>query len=80
MDVKVVAYGIAKDIINGREMTILLNDNASIGDLKLQLLALYPDFVNLASLSFAVEEEYQDDDYLLENDQTIVIIPPVSGG
>ena len=80
MDIKVVAYGIAKDIINGSEMTISLKDSASIGDLKLRLLALYPDFIDLASLSFAVEEEYQDDDYLLENDQTVVIIPPVSGG
>jgi len=80
MDVKVVAYGIAKDIINGRELTMLVDDNSSIGDLKLQLLTLYPAFIDLASLSFAVEEEYQDDDYLLKNDQTVVIIPPVSGG
>lgn len=80
MDVKVVAYGIAKDIINCKEMTISLNDNASLGDLKLQLLTLYPAFVDLVSLSFAVEEEYQDDDYKLKNGQTVVIIPPVSGG
>ena len=40
----------------------------------------YPDFTKLRSFSIAVNEEYQNDDFVLNSNDEIVILPPVSGG
>ena len=80
MKMKLVAYGIAKDIVNGREVTIDIPDDSTIADLKAILLQRYPPFSKLKSLAFAVGDEYQTDTFLLTDGKEVVIIPPVSGG
>ncbi len=80
MRVKLVAYGIAKDILKGKEKTIELKHEASISELKIVLLDQYPQFSKLKSLSFAVGEEYREDDFVLTAEAEVVVIPPVSGG
>lgn len=80
MKLKLIAYGIAKDIVNGREVTIDIPDETTISELKTILLQRYPPFSKLKSLSFAVGDEYQDDSFLLKEATEVVIIPPVSGG
>ena len=40
----------------------------------------FPDFEKLRSLVIAVNEEYQEDGFILSEKDEIVIIPPVSGG
>lgn len=80
MILKLTAFGIAKDILGRRVLEIELADNSTIEDLKTVLLSQYPDFTKLANLSFAVNEEYQKDDFLLSTNQEVVIIPPVAGG
>ncbi|MEM7573541.1 MAG: MoaD/ThiS family protein [Bacteroidota bacterium] len=79
MQISVIAYGIAKDILGQRRLTFEFEGD-SIGQLKTALIEQYPDFAKLQSLSFAVEEEYQQDDYPLSDQLEVVIIPPVSGG
>ena len=80
MKLKLIAYGIAKDIVNGREVTIDIPEDSTIADLKIILLQRYPPFLKLKSLAFAVGDEYQSDTFLLTNGKEVVIIPPVSGG
>lgn len=80
MILKLTAFGIAKDILGRRVLEIELAENSTIKDLKTVLLSQYPDFSKLVSLSFAVNEEYQKDDFLLSTNQEVVIIPPVAGG
>ncbi len=80
MKLKLIAYGIAKDIVNGREIVIDIPEESTIADLKSILLQRYPPFSKLKSLSFAVGDEYQTDTFLLSNEKEVVIIPPVSGG
>ena len=80
MKVKLVAYGIARDILNGSEQDFKLKSPASISDLKHQLMTKFPAFKALRSLRFAVNEDYQMDTYQLQEDDEVVIIPPVSGG
>ncbi len=80
MIVKVVAYGIARDILKSADCSIDLKEATTIAGLKEVLLQQYPDFSKLASLRFAVGEEYQTDSYTLVAGQEVVIIPPVSGG
>jgi molybdopterin converting factor small subunit len=80
MKLKLIAYGIAKDIVNGREVGIEIPEGSTIADLKTILLQRYPPFSKLKSLSFAVGDEYRNDNFLLREASEVVIIPPVSGG
>ncbi len=80
MKVKLIAFGIAKDIVNGREVAMEIPDESTIADLKELLLKNYPPFSKLKSLAFAVGDEYRNDEFYLKNGSEVVIIPPVSGG
>ncbi len=80
MKIKLIAFGIAKDILGNRVLEIEVAEKTTIANLKTQLIESYPTFSKLASLSFAVNESYQADDFLLMENQEVVIIPPVAGG
>lgn len=80
MDINILAFGIAKDIINGSTLGLEVQDGTTVGDLKKKLVGQFPDFEKLRSLSIAVNEEYREDDFVLSEKDEIVIIPPVSGG
>ncbi len=80
MRIKVIAFGISRDILGDFNNQIDLNEPATVADLKQLLLQRFPDFCKLTSLRFALNGEYADDaDALAERDE-IVLIPPVSGG
>lgn len=80
MKIQLTAYGIAKDILNGRQMEFDLPEGSSLSAMKEMLISEFPDFEKLASLRFAVGEEYEFDNYILKEGEEVVIIPPVSGG
>lgn len=80
MNINILAFGIAKDIINGSTLGLEIQDGTTVGELKTTLISSYPDFEKLRSLVIAVNEEYQEDDFVLSEKDEIVIIPPVSGG
>ena len=80
MNIRLIAFGIAKDILNSSKVEIRLTGPANIKLLKERLTADYPGFADLAKLSFAVGEEYRADDFVLNDQDEVVIIPPVSGG
>lgn len=80
MEIKLIAFGIAKDILEGSSIDYNIDPKSSIGDLKKKIVASYPDFKKLQSLKFAINEDYQNDNYELQTNDEVVIIPPVSGG
>lgn len=80
MEVKVIAFGIARDILKGGKVSIQMSDQGSIRELKQKLISRYPDFEKLRTLRFAINEDYQEDDYIIRENDEVVIIPPVSGG
>jgi molybdopterin converting factor small subunit len=80
MKIRLVAFGISRDIIQSSATELELKSGCSIAALKDLLVEKYPEFGKLRSISFAVEEEYREDDYILNDNQEVVIIPPVSGG
>jgi molybdopterin converting factor subunit 1 len=80
MNIKILAFGIAKDIFGGSTIDIELDENATTKQLKTQLEAAYPRLKQLASYMVAVNNEYADDAGLITERDEIAIIPPVSGG
>lgn len=80
MTVSILAFGIAKDIIGASSICLDISNTSDVAALKTILVKQYPKFEQLASLAIAVNAEYQSDDFLLNANDEIVIIPPVSGG
>lgn len=80
MNIKIVAFGIAKDILNGRELSMNVADGATVADVKNQLQQEFPDFQKLVKFSLAVGEEYREDDFVIGANQEVIVIPPVAGG
>ena len=81
MNVKLVAFGVARDILGSSDVSIDVGkDDMTIGDLKKLLCERYNDFNKLVQFSLAVNEEYQEDHFQLKDHDEVVIIPPVSGG
>lgn len=80
MTVKILAFGIAKDIVGGRSSDLVLEDNTTIADVKTALTKSFPAFKDLQKFAIAVNESYQEDDYEIHDGDELVIIPPVSGG
>ena len=80
MKVRVLAFGIAKDIIGGLMVDVDLPDQVTTGNLKQLLELRYPRLRQLASYMVAVNNEYASDKNVITERDEIAIIPPVSGG
>lgn len=80
MALKILLFGITKEIV-GQSVLAIENDAIkTVGDLKSNLKTSFPKFEKLSSLAVAVNNEYAEDtDSLTEKDE-IALIPPVSGG
>ncbi len=81
MNLTILAFGIAKDIIGGSSVELQFNsEQLTVQELKEKLAADYPTFRDLRSFAIAVNEEYAEDGQAVHQNDEIVIIPPVSGG
>ncbi len=80
MILKILTFGIARDLIGSSVLTIEMTEGATVDDLKQQILALYPRFIALSSLMIAVNAEYGNETTTLHEGDEIALIPPVSGG
>ena len=79
MKLKLKTFGVARDILGGREIDWELKGE-SVKDLKNQLFMQHPELVKLNSLLIAVNHAYADEAVVLKETDEIALIPPVSGG
>jgi molybdopterin converting factor subunit 1 len=79
MDVKVLAFGIAKDIFGESSIDLHLDGNTT-ADLRTTLEKRYPRLKQLRFYMVAVNNEYALDEGILTETDEIALIPPVSGG
>ena len=80
MTVKLIAFGIARDILGGKSVEVSLEGSPTVQGLLDTLSNRYPDFDKLASLKVAVNTEYASPSQEIHPADEIVLIPPVSGG
>lgn len=78
--IRIMAFGITRDIFGRRELEIPLNDGYTVADLRSHLASAYPRVAGLKSLFIAVNNEYAADSVVLNEADEIALIPPVSGG
>ncbi|KPE49047.1 MoaD/ThiS family protein [Chryseobacterium indologenes] len=80
MKLKILAFGITKDIFGTSEKTVEVNDDLTVKQLKNFLEEDFPELKKLKSYFIAVDEEYAEDHQVLSSVNVIAVIPPVSGG
>ena len=80
MKVKVLAFGIVKEIFGSDSITVELNTIPDTEHLRTLLEVKYPDLKRLASYMLAVNEEYTQGSSVIQEGDEVAVIPPVSGG
>lgn len=79
MTVHILAFGIAKEILNGSRVSIDMDDAMTVESLKDLLTERYPELKKLSSFMIALNGEYASTGVIHSGDE-VAIIPPVSGG
>lgn len=80
MKINTLFFGITTDLTGTSELEIKVDKNTSIHQFKGILQEKYPTLKNINSYAIAVNETYANDDVILGENDTVAIIPPVSGG
>ena len=80
MHLKILLFGITKDIFGGQTHQVELDQGATVKMLKEHLIKERPEVEGLTSLLIAVNNTYAKEDDLLSEQDEIALIPPVSGG
>lgn len=80
MQINILAFGITKDILGNTLVNIEIPEGSSVLHLKEKLIATYPKMKELTSLLIAVNEEYGDEQQIIQAGDEVALIPPVSGG
>jgi molybdopterin converting factor subunit 1 len=79
MTVRVLFFAYLRERCGVREATIQLQEGATVEDLWRTLLTRY-DRLPPAAPRFAVNRRYVNNDYPLNDNDELALIPPVSGG
>ena len=80
MKCNILLFGIAADIVGSNELTLDIAENSTVNSLKSTLIDTYSGFKNVHQFAIAVNESYARDETLIQANDIIAIIPPVSGG
>ena len=80
MQLRLLLFGITKDIVGESPHVYDLTSGETAGDLIEQLIQDYPALKDLNSLAIAVNGEYATKTTLVKSSDEIALIPPVSGG
>jgi molybdopterin synthase sulfur carrier subunit len=80
MEVKIVLYGIAKDIIGTSNYVFLTEQGITVKLLLEQLKVQFPKLKDLNSLLVAINDEYAELDDIIKDNDEVILVPPVSGG
>ena len=77
---KILAFGIVKEIFSDSMIDIDLNNGSTVEALKEQLGKQYPQLDELGSYLIAINNEYASAGDTIQANDEVAVIPPVSGG
>jgi MoaE-MoaD fusion protein len=81
MRVRVLFFGVLKDLVGKSGDLLELTDGAFVRDVVLHYAARSPRLKeSLASVAIAVNQEYAGPETRLKSDDEVALLPPVSGG
>lgn len=82
MIINVIMFGIAHEIFGEGKVEVEFShtDRSTVSALKSLLETHQPALKGLGSYMIAVNNEYADADYVINEKDEVAVIPPVSGG
>lgn len=80
MKVKLLAFGIVRDVLGNRNIEMELEDDSTTADLRHRLEQQHPRLKEILKYAIAINQTYIHEDVVLKDTDEIAIIPPVSGG
>ena len=80
MKVKLLFFGVITDLLDTTNTVIEIDSKTDIVKFKEILNSKFKNLVKQPYFSIAVNESYVNDDYLLQENDIVALIPPVSGG
>ncbi len=80
MNIQILFFGITTDLTGEQTITLKVEDNISVNELKNILKQKYSKLDKIESYAIAVNEEYVNYDIFLKPNDVVAVIPPVSGG
>ncbi len=80
MRIKILFFGMSKDLAVENGGSLEIDEDMKIDAFRSFLQEKYPLFSQMDSFSIAVNEAYANEDLILNENDTVAIIPPVSGG
>ena len=80
MTIHILLFGITKDLVGKQKLQMELPVATTVFYFKRLLRENYPELVELDSMAIAVNSEYAPDEVVIQANDEIAIIPPVSGG
>ena len=80
MKIQLLLFGIVTDLLQTSSLEFDLSENCSVAAFKNDIKATYPQLENINSYAISVNEIYATDKTILNENDVVAIIPPVSGG
>jgi molybdopterin converting factor subunit 1 len=81
MQVRILFFGVLKEVAGRADDSITLSDNSTLADLLNHVERQAPRLKEmLPSIAMSVNEEYADPNTKLKNGDEVALLPPVSGG
>lgn len=80
MKINVLLFGISTSLVGVSSIDFELSESSTVGDFKNSFQEQYPSLSQLNSYAIAVNESYAQNETELKENDTVAIIPPVSGG
>ena len=80
MKVKILGFGIVKDIFQSPSVDIELGEPQTSSQLRELLYTQYPELGRLKTFMIAINNVYEEKNQQINAFDEIAIIPPVSGG
>lgn len=77
---EILAFGIMRDIVGGSTLSYTLKTGMTVAELQANLEQHFPKIAELRSFLIAVNNEYGEEDLVIQKGDEIALIPPVSGG
>jgi molybdopterin converting factor subunit 1 len=80
MKIQLLLFGITTDLLKTSSLELEVSEKCTIADFKKEITVKYPQLENINSYAIAINETYASDEKVLNQNDVVAIIPPVSGG
>ena len=78
--IKLLFFGITQDLVENHIIELNIDKSITVSVLKSTLFKQYPNLYKFPNFAIAVNENYATEDTIININDIVAIIPPVSGG